>query len=174
MPGIKVKKGNKESVMGMMADKSGRLSLNDSNSPRLEQNLMNESLQVDHPFEKGKKVGWGEYKTMSKLQASKFRDAGITPEVQQRKYDDALAGLDNFPEQAVNKYRDGRVQQRVDLSTKGLDKKPAGRLISGGDAMYPQGSKGIKIKRPSLAMPADATRVSMKPLPSDKPRFVVR
>lgn len=165
MPGkIKVAKtSNKAQVLGMVNDKSGRLSSNDASNPRLEQRLMDESLVVDHPLEKGKKIGWGEYKTLSKLQATKFRDAGIDYKAQQKTYDDALSKLENFPEEAVARYKEGRDAQVKKTAIQGLDKPASGRVISGGQAVYATGTKGIKLK-PKTSMDSDATKVNKAPL----------
>ena len=87
-PGIKVKpkaasvgvvrNTAKQTVLSnLVNDRTGRSTSTDAGKPRPEQDLMNESLQVPHPFEKGKTLGWGEFKGLAKTQATRFRDMGI-------------------------------------------------------------------------------------------------
>lgn len=172
--GIKVKRKSptvvrntqKDVVLNnLVADKINLRSSNDANIPRPNQTLMDESLQVPHPFEKGKTVGYGEFKKMGKLQASKFRDMGITdmPAYQQKAYDTALAGLEKFPEAAVDKYQNTRSEMNRQYNVEGIEKKPMGRLVSGGTATYAQGTGGIKIKK--SPMPSDATSVNKRGVP---------
>lgn len=145
-----VRNTEKNTVLSnLVRDRSGRSSSTDAGVPRPEQELMNESLQVPHPFEKGKTLGWGEFKGLAKTQASKFRDMGITDMAgyQQKLYDDALAKLQKFPEAAVDKYQDTRVAERTRHNIQGVVKKPSARVVAGGEAVYQKGTQGIKMRK---------------------------